>query len=482
MRKRILTWILTLSAIAAAVAGLVWTLRKPSEPEIRYETAAVERGRLVSSVTASGTLSALVTVQVGSQVSGRIEKLFADFNSTVKKGDVIAKIEPQSLDAEVRKARANLVAASGNLARVKAEAALAERQLTRTRGLQAEGLASQSDLDTAEAGAIAAKAQVEAQKGTVEQSRAALHQAEINLAYTTIKSPIDGVVISRSVDVGQTVAASLSAPTLFTIAEDLRKMQVDTFVAEADVGKLRPGMTARFTVDAFPGRRFHGTVREIRNAPQTVQNVVTYDAVIDVGNPELALKPGMTANVSVVVAEKDEVLKVPNAALRFRPGPELAPSASAEGGPGRGEGRGRGRGGRGAPAGAPAGSPDVAPAAASSAAAPPSSASPAASGAAPGAAPGEAAGEAAGEAPGEAIDEGREGGGRQEWRTVWVMRDGHPQSARVRTGITDGTNTEVVQGELQPGDAVVISSSGGASAAPSSGPRGGGSPNFRRMF
>ncbi|EYF04721.1 efflux RND transporter periplasmic adaptor subunit [Chondromyces apiculatus] len=460
MNKRVVTWVLILAVLGAAVAGIVWKVRKPSEPDIRFETAQVERGRLTASVTASGTLSALVTVEVGSQVSGRIEKLFVDFNSTVKKDEVVAKIEPMLFQADVRKANANLVAASGNLARAKAEADLAERQRVRTVGLRAEGLVSQADLDTAEANAVAAKANVEALKGAVEQSRAALYQAQVNLAYTTIKSPIDGVVISRDVNVGQTVAASLSAPKLFTIAEDLRKMQVDTFVAEADVGKLGAGMAVRFTVDAFPGRRFQGAVREIRNAAQTVQNVVTYDAVIDVQNPELLLKPGMTANVSVVVSEKNDALKVPNAALRFRPPAELTAAGSASGAgsagpagsggpPGSAAGAGRpGGGGRRGPPGAGAG------------------------------APGRGEGE-----PG-----GGEGDGapQQTRRTVWVLRDGRPQPVRVVIGVTDGTNTEVVEGDLKEGDAVIISSSGGAAETSTSTPARGGSPGgpggMRRMF
>lgn len=455
MSKRILGWIIGLVLAAALVAGVVWKLRAPSQPEVRFETAPAERGRLSSHVTSSGTLSALVTVQVGSQVSGRVEKLHVDFNSTVKKGEVIARIDPLMFEAEVRKARANLAAASGNLARARAEADLAERQRARTQALNAEGLASKADLDTAEAGAISARAQVEALKGTLEQARAALNQAEINLAYTTIKSPIDGVVISRSVDVGQTVAASLSAPTLFTIAEDLRKMQVDTFVAEADVGKLRAGMTARFTVDAFPGRRFKGTVREIRNAPQTVQNVVTYDAVIDVENPELELKPGMTANVTVVVTEKDDVLKVPNAALRFRPGPEVIPSASAMA---DGDRPRRGRNGPrdGEAAAAEAGSAPAGSGSAGAASPPPP--------------------------PPPGGGEGGDGAGRREQRTVWVLRDGTPQSVRIRTGITDGTSTEVTEGELREGDQLIVSASGGA--APASSNSRGGSPGggMRRMF
>jgi HlyD family secretion protein len=291
--------------------------------EVRYDTQKVERGRIVARVTATGTLSALVTVQVGSQVSGRIASLNADFNAPVKKGQVIARLDPQLFEAAVEQARANLLAAQGNLSRARAQAVDAHRQAERAEALAKEKLVAASERDTTAANAAAADAAVAAAEGAVAQAKAALHQAEINLGYTTIVSPVNGVVISRSVDVGQTVAASLSAPTLFTIAEDLRKMQVDTNVAEADVGRIRPGMTATFTVDAFPGKRWKGTVRQVRNAPQTVQNVVTYDAVIDVDNPDLELKPGMTATVTFVYAEKDDVLRIPNAALRFRAPPDV---------------------------------------------------------------------------------------------------------------------------------------------------------------
>src|SRR5262249_7764817 len=211
----------------------------------------------------------------------------------------------------------------GNLTKAQAQAVDAERQYRRTRALGERQLIAQADVDTAQTNSDAAAAAVEAAKGSLAQAKANLHQAEINLAYTNIVSPTNGVVISRSVDVGQTVAASLQAPTLFMIAEDLAKMQVDTSVAEADVGKLKAEMTTTFTVDAYPSERFTGTVRQIRNAPQTVQNVVTYDAVIDVDNAELQLKPGMPANLPFTYPQKDDVLKVPNAALRFKPPPEL---------------------------------------------------------------------------------------------------------------------------------------------------------------
>jgi HlyD family secretion protein len=323
--RRIVWWGAgTVVAAALVVASLGRGRNAGGGSDAAFETLPVQRGRIAARVTASGTLSALVTVQVGSQVSGRIKELHADFNSRVREGELLAEIDPRLFQASVEEARANAAAAEGNLARARAQAKDADRQHRRAVALAAEqGVVSRADLETAEANAEAAAASVQAQQGAVEQARAALHQAEVNLGYTRIVSPIDGIVISRDVDVGQTVAASLQAPTLFTIAQDLRKMQVNTSVAEADVGKLRGEMEASFTVDAYPGEVFRGVVRQIRNAPQTVQNVVTYDAVLDVENPDLKLRPGMTANVTFVYAEKDDVLRIPNSALRFRPPPGM---------------------------------------------------------------------------------------------------------------------------------------------------------------
>ncbi len=300
-----------------SLLALLACSKKPQGP--RFETRGVDRGTIVSKVTATGTLSALVTVQVGSQVSGRIKELPADFNSHVKKGDVLARLDPQLFEAAINQARANFQAAKANVAKSVVQAKDAGRQAERIKSLAERKLIATADAETAEANAEVAASQVEAAKATLAQTQAALEQASVNLGYTTIVSPIDGVVISRDVDVGQTVAASLQAPVLFVIAEDLRRMQVDTSVAEADVGKLRSGMDARFTVDAYPGKPFVGKVRQIRNAAQMVSNVVTYDAVIDVSNDDLELKPGMTANVTFVVAERKDVMRVPNAALRFRP-------------------------------------------------------------------------------------------------------------------------------------------------------------------
>ena len=285
---------------------------------MKFETASIGRGPLQARITASGTVSALITVQVGSQVSGNISKLNADFNSVVHKGEVVATIDPKFYKAAVEQARANLLAAKANVAKAQASLDDAQLQAKRSRQLIERKLIAQADADTAETNLRAARATVEAASAGQTQAQAALDQAQINLDYTTIVSPIDGVVISRNVDVGQTVAAALQAPTIFTIAQDLKRMQVDTNVAEADVGQLAPGMKASFTVDAFPSEEFVGVIREVRNAPQTLQNVVTYDAVIDVDNSALKLKPGMTANVTVVFADRSDAVRVPNAAIRFR--------------------------------------------------------------------------------------------------------------------------------------------------------------------
>ena len=320
----------------------------------KFRAVKVDRGDISSVVTATGTINPVTTVLVGSQVSGTIKALHADFNSRVREGEVIAQIDPAIFEAQVEQGRANVLNAQANLLNAqanlkntqanlnKAEIGVvdANRTLERNKELVERKVIAQATLDTAQTNydtAIAqrevaraqlesARSQVESNKAQVEQAKASLKVAETNLRYTTIRSPVNGIVISRNVDVGQTVAASLQAPTLFTIAKDLTQMQVDTNVSEADIGRIEKGMEATFTVDAYPDRTFRGKVFEIRNAPITVQNVVTYDVVIQVDNTDLKLKPGMTANVSVMIEHREGVLKIPNAALRFRP-----ESAKAEG-------------------------------------------------------------------------------------------------------------------------------------------------------
>ncbi len=410
--RRRTRWVaLTAAVVVLAAAGLAYAhSRSRAGSAVRFETATVDRGHIVSRVTASGTLSAIVTVQVGSQVSGTLKRILVDYNSMVHKDQLVAELDPALFEAAYQQAKANQVAATGNLAKAEAQARDADLQARRSRSLLADKLVAQADFDTAQATADAAKAGVDAAKGALEQAKAALHQAQVNLAYTKIHSPTDGVVISRNVDVGQTVAASLQAPTLFVIAQDIRKMQVDTSVAEADIGRLSDGMAASFTVDAYPGETFRGTVRQIRNAPQTVQNVVTYDAVIDVDNTALKLKPGMTANVTFVAADRADVLRLPNAALRFRPAADVLALA--------GVGDGQPAGGARRDGGWPHGDAN-----------------------------------------------GRPPSGSAGPRRVFVLSGGKPRAVVVKTGISDGSLTEVVDGPLHEGDHVILDVAAGRPAA-----------------
>jgi HlyD family secretion protein len=395
----VLRWVIAaVFVILGAVLGWRYA-HAPSVPVVHYQSAPADRGPLAAKVTASGTVSAIITVQVGSQVSGRIQAWYADFNASVKKGQLIAEIEPSLFRAAVEQARANYAASKAAYDKALANRALAERNYARELALLEQSLADRADVDAAEAAAGASRADVEAADAGMQQARAALDQAQLNLSYTRIVSPIDGIVISRSIDVGQTVAASFQAPTLFTIAQDLTKMQVDTNVAEGDVGKLHEKMDATFTVDAFPARTFQGAVRQVRDNATTIQNVVTYDAVIDVDNSDLALRPTMTANVTFVYATRADVVRIPNAALRFKP--DVATVSAMTIGSGA----------------APPGHDDL------------------------------------------AVDQ----------RVVWVVGKGGRASPRiVRIGITDGMLTEVVEGGVKPGDAVV--SEANVANAPKRGP------------
>ena len=303
--------------IIALAVGIYFYSKKT--PETTYKTAKIEKGDIVSAVAATGNLAAVVTVQVGTQVSGTIQKLFVDFNSKVVKGQVIAQIDPALFSAQVDQTRGNYLNAQAILQKAKADLTDAKRNLERNRQLIKDGIVAQSDFDTAENRYEQAAATVKGAEGSVAQTRGAFRQAETNLRYATIRSPVDGIVVSRNVDVGQTVAASFQTPTLFTIAQDLTKMEIDTSVDEADISRISVGQPVSFTVDAYPETRFTGKVVQIRNAPIITQNVVTYIVVIGVDNKELKLKPGMTANVSIETARKENVLKIPSAALRFKP-------------------------------------------------------------------------------------------------------------------------------------------------------------------
>jgi HlyD family secretion protein len=384
--KRNVLIVAILAVLLVAAFGLRWCRGRNGQT---FQTATVTHGPITQAITATGTLNPVVNVQVGSQVSGNIQKLFVDFNSPVKAGQMVAQIDPALFQATVTQAE-------GDLASAQAALELARVNAARTQALVAKQNSAQSDLDQATATLHQAEANVKIKQGALDKVKA-------DLDHCTITSPIDGVVISRSVDVGQTVAASLQAPVIFTIANDLSKMQIDSNVAEADVGGVVVDQNVDFSVDAFPNRSFHGKVVQVRNAPITVQNVVTYDTVIGVSNPDLKLKPGMTANVSIVVAHRDDVLKISNAALRFRPAEnktsETKPNASR--GP------------------QPSGGP-------------------------------------------------RSGSGSEHRgeRTVYVLANGagEPTPVQIKTGISDGVFTEVLEG-LKEGDRVVTATLGATNNA-----------------
>ncbi len=406
---------------AAAAGGWYWWQSGTAEPGAHYRLARVERGPMAAVVAASGTLNAVTTVQVGSQISGQVKEINADFNTPVKKGQVIARIDPATFELRVSQARADLdaaesavaVARSGlaaqqaELGRVKVTLADAARDFERKKSLVEKKYISPAELDKAstvlettreqlkavQAQIQVSEAQVRTALAAVKQRESLLRQAQVDLERTIIRAPVDGTVILRNVDAGQTVAASLQAPVLFTIAQDLRDMQVEASIDEADVGRLRVGMAAGFSVDAFPRRNFSGEIRQIRKSPQNVQNVVSYTVVISAANPDLALLPGMTANVRIVVDQRASALKVPNAALRWRPAEADAPA----------------------------------------------------------------------DAPG--------GRGRERRSTVYVLQNGVPRAVELRLGLTDGGSTEILGDTLAEGTEVIVG--GGRAAAPGGGfPRG----------
>ncbi|HEY6097858.1 MAG TPA: efflux RND transporter periplasmic adaptor subunit [Anaeromyxobacter sp.] len=394
---------------SAAAFALLAGCRSETKAGLKAEPVA--RGAISEVVSATGEVSAIVTVSVGTQVSGAVSKLYVDFNSRVKKGQILAEIDPRLFEAALARAEAGLAAAVADVERARVALADAERTERRVGALAAKGLVSSAEGDSAVATRDGAVAALHAAEARVLQAKADRDGAATNLALSRIRSPIDGIVISRSVDVGQTVAASLQSPTLFLIANDLSRMQVLANVDEADVGKVKEGMVARFTVDAFPGEIFQGRIREVRQAPTTVQNVVTYAAVIEAANPDRKLRQGMTASVTVVTNQRADVLRIPNAALRYRP--------PADGGGGE-----RAAGGK--------------------AAAPVKLAGLSKDG------PRSKAG---------AEGEGVRPGVRKT--SAYRMQDGKPSKVALLIGISDGHYTEVVSG-LAEGDQVVLADGAGA--------------------
>ncbi|MHA6287630.1 efflux RND transporter periplasmic adaptor subunit [Maricaulis sp. CAU 1757] len=356
---------LALAGLVVLVVAAWWMFGRGAGDggEVVVETETVARGEVRRTVAASGAVRALVTVEVGSQLSGQISELLVDYNDPVEAGQVIAQLDPQSFQIRVREAEASRATAAAtlalqraSLARAQANAREAQAELDRVRTLQERGIAAQSALDTAQAGYDAAqadlgvaRAQIQNAQAVLQQREATLENARVDLERTTIRAPISGIVVDRAVDAGQTVAASMSAPTLFTIAQDLGQVQIDAQVDEADIGQIHEGQNVRFTVDAFPGVELTGQVEQIRLAPMTLNNVVTYTVVVSAANPGQRLLPGMTANMDIITGERSDVLVVPNGALRFRPSPALAarsrPIEDEAGGARGGQGGGPGGGG-----------------------------------------------------------------------------------------------------------------------------------------
>ena len=306
-----------LSGLLLIGAG-AWYWFNGGPPPVQYKTALVDRGPITSLVTATGTVNPVVSVQVGSQVSGKIAKLFADFNSAVTQGQPLAQIDQLPFQSRVRQARASVKSAEGNLAKARNMAVQRKRERDRIATLRQQAFVSQADLDLADTNYRDADANIQVMQAQLDQAQATLASAELDLGYTTLYSPVNGIVVSRNVDVGQTVVASFQTPTLFVIAQDLTQMQVNANVSESDIGGVAEGKLAHFRVDAYPKQFFEGIVTQVRNAPISIQNVVTYDVVVTVDNKDLKLKPGMTANVTIVTDKKEAPLRVPNGALRFR--------------------------------------------------------------------------------------------------------------------------------------------------------------------
>ena len=403
-------FLLAVLLLAGGIALFFWVDSGSQKAEARFRTQAVERAELTQQASANGTLNPVSLINVGTQVSGTVVKWYADFNDQVKEGQKLLELDPSLLEAQLKQSEASLASARSKLK-------LEEANSARARELFKQEYISRQELDVATQALEAARAQVAQVSALVEKDRT-------NLGNSVIRSPVSGVVVSREVDVGQTVAASFQTPTLFKIAQDLAKMQINSSYAEADIGNLKEGQKATFRVDAFPNRNFRGAVKQVRLNPTTVQNVVTYDVVIAVDNPDQILMPGMTAYVNIVVAQRKDALLVPNAALRFRPADAAKPAARAPGANAgkSGEGRREGREGR---------------------------------------------------------KEGREGRERGQGRsgTVYVLENGQPKAVKVEIGITDNRMTEITGGELKEGDMVVIedrqipAKSAAAAAPRQSGPR-----------
>jgi HlyD family secretion protein len=465
LKKKTLFLIIGAVVVVGAVLGLT-VFKNGKNGEVGYRKEAVARGDIEALVVTTGTLNPMEIVDVGSQVSGKVDKLYADFNSQVTTGQVVAELDQDLLKMKVQQSEANYQSAVASLDRAKVTLGTAENQYERAKSLFDKNLISIEEKEASEAGYLGAKSDVTSTQARLAQAKSQLDSSKVDLSYSVIRSPVDGIVITRKINVGQTVQASFTAPVLFQVATDLTKMKVECSVDEADIGKVKENQLARFTVEAFPDETFRGTVRQVRYSPETVQNVVTYTTIVDVENPEKKLRPGMTATVSIIVGEAKNVIRVSNAALRFTPnlpaeemqkifkemGDRMQARRPAEGGA--------------APAGGPA-----------------APAGQAVAGAAPaqvqGAAPSQGGRQGGGFAA-FAAGAGGAGGQRKQPSRVWVQdKDGKLRMVFLRLGVTDNSYTEVLRGELKEGDEVLLGEASTAKTAAST-QMGGGPP--RMMF
>lgn len=450
MKKKVLWMIVALVVVTALVLGLT-VLKGGKGNEVKYRTEAIGRGDIEAVVVTSGTLNPIDTIDIGAQVSGKITKLYADFNTPVKAGDIVAELDQEQLKMKIQQNEASYQTRSAALEQAKVSLQTSQKAYERAKALFAKSLLSVEEMDTAEANYLTAKSSLVSAQAGLSQAKSSLDQSRVDLSYAIIRSPVDGVVITRKVSLGQTLQSGFNVPVLFQVATDLTKMKVECDVDESDIGKVKERQAVRFGVEAYPNEQFHGIVQQVRVSPTTTNNVVTYTIIVNVDNPEKKLLPGMTATASIIVGEAKNVLRVPNGALRFTPTLSEAELKKMQD-----EMRERFMAQRQAQGGQPG-------------AAGPGGAAPAASGAPQGAPQGGPAGQ-----PGTLTRQGG-GQGRPQMPRVWILdAQGKMRMAMIRTGVSDTSYSEIVRGDVKEGDLVILGTQGSTQAAGANQPGMGG--------
>jgi HlyD family secretion protein len=452
MKKKVVWIIVALVVVTGVILGLT-VFKNGKKGEIKYRTEAIGLGDIEALVVTSGSLNPIETIDIGAQVSGKVEKLYADFNTAVKKGQIVAELDQEQQKMKIQQNEASYQTRSASLEQAKVGLQTSEKGYERAKALFAKNLLSVEEMDAAEAAFLNAKSALMSSQASLAQAKSTLDQSKIDLGYCIIRSPVDGVVITRKVNIGQTLQSSFTAPVLFQVATDLTKMKVECDVDESDIGKVKEGQKVRFTVEAYPNEAFNGVVAQVRVSPTTVQNVVTYTTIVNVENPEKKLLPGMTATVSMIVGEAKNVLRVPNAALRFTPA--MTPEEMAKI---QQEMRDRFMAQRQAQGGQPGAAPQGG------------------GTGAPASVPAAAGGQAAAGSQRPEGQGGRPGGGqnRPQMPRVWIQgQDGKLKMVMVRTGVSDTSYSEIVRSELKEGDVVILGTMSTASTT-ASGPGMGG--------